>query len=101
MEAARFTLLNLYIYMYLFIWSYSVDMLISLSKRTCVLRVGGGVGVGHRVDLHELLLEHGQQEGDAVVQADVQDELGRSYGQLVKIITNTCGKIITIRVIYS
>ena len=47
---------------------------------TCLLHVGGGVGISHRIHIHKLLLEDGQQEGEAVVQSDVQDELKRSRG---------------------
>lgn len=48
---------------------------------TCVLHVCGGVSVRHGIHVHKLLLEHGQQEGEAVVQADVEDELmGSKHG---------------------
>lgn len=42
---------------------------------TGLLGVRRSVGLGHRINVHELLLEDGQQEGDAVIQTDVQDEL--------------------------
>lgn len=45
------------------------------SVRTCVLHVCGGVGVSHGVNVHKLLLEHGQQEGQTIVQTNVEDEL--------------------------
>lgn len=42
---------------------------------TCVFHVCGGVRVRHGINVHKLLLEHGQQEGETVVQTNVQDEL--------------------------
>lgn len=43
-----------------------------------MLHVSGGVGVGHGINVHKLLLEDGQQEGQAVVETNVQDELTES-----------------------
>lgn len=42
---------------------------------TGLLGVSRGVGFGHRINVHKLLLKDGQQEGEAVIQTDVQDEL--------------------------
>lgn len=52
-----------------------------------MLHVGGGVGVSHGIHVYKLLLEHRQQEGEAVVQANVEDELmakrqSRSDGEI-------------------
>jgi len=40
-----------------------------------LLHVGGGISVSHGINIYKLLLKDGQQEGDAVVQTNIQDEL--------------------------
>lgn len=59
--------------------------------RTCVFHVCGGVSVGHGINIHKLLLEHRQQEGQAIVQTDIEDELmgsRRRVGPDVEVFTN-------------
>lgn len=42
---------------------------------TCQLHVGGGISFSHGINLNKLLFKDGQQEGEAIVQPNVQDEL--------------------------
>ncbi len=49
-----------------------------LSVFTCVLHVCGGIGVSHGINIDKLLLKHRQQEGEAIIQTNVQDELMKS-----------------------
>lgn len=50
-------------------------LVLVLLRFTGVLRVSRGVSFGHRINIHKLLLEDGEQEGQAVIQTHVQDEL--------------------------
>lgn len=45
---------------------------------TCVFHVGGGVSISHWINIHKLLLKDRQQEGETVVQANIEDELMES-----------------------
>lgn len=42
---------------------------------TCMLHISGSVSVSHGINVHKLLLKYRQEEGEAIVQTDIQDEL--------------------------
>lgn len=43
-----------------------------------MLNISGGISISHGINIHKLLLKHRQQEGEAVVQTNIQDELMES-----------------------
>lgn len=45
---------------------------------TCVFHVCGGVSISHWINIHKLLLKDRQQEGETVVQTNIEDELMES-----------------------
>lgn len=49
-----------------------------LSVFTCMLQICGGISISHGINIHKLLLKHREQEGKAVVQANIQDKLMKS-----------------------
>lgn len=46
-----------------------------LSLNTCMFQICGGVSISHGINIHKVLFKYRQQEGEAVVQTDIQDEL--------------------------
>lgn len=52
---------------------------------TCMFQVCGGISISHGINVHKVLLEDGQQEGEAVVQTNIQDELSQSGNDCVSV----------------
>lgn len=71
----------------MFLWLTS-DAPVILS--TCMLHVGGGVCILHRIYIHKLFFKDRQKEGETIVQTNIQDELVKCLKSKTRVI---CDKL--------
>lgn len=64
-------------------------MNIYLNIITLMLHMMRCICITHRIDIHKLLLEDGEQEGKPIVQAYTEDELHKTLGVLDNAITDS------------
>lgn len=71
----------------MFLW-LTADAPVILS--TCMLHVGGGVCILHRIYIHKLFFKDRQKEGETIVQTNIQDELVKCLKSKTRVI---CDKL--------